>query len=241
MNPVLILSYNALHLLKQCVDSVLNQDIPTYLGVIDNGSVDGSPQWLDMEGIPGIHNTKNLGVSAGWNRGMETLFSDGRVDHVLVLNQDVVLPPFFYREMLAKDVPFVTGYPVDSIDTINQIEDWMVPAPCFSAFLIRRECWEKVGPFWEQDAQGNGIFSWCNDCDYHLRAHRLGIRMYKAGIPFWHEGSHTIETASPKEKRFMQLQADADRMAFYERYGFAVGSSQYDAQFSPDNFGIDAK
>jgi hypothetical protein len=157
-----------------------------------------------------------------------------------VLNQDVVLPPFFYRELLAKEVPLVTGHPVTSLDAINTIEDWMVLAPCFSAFLIRRECWEKVGPFWEQDEDGNGLFSWCNDCDYHVRGHRLGVTMFKVGIPFYHVGSTVIASAPPREKRQLEMQADADRMTFADRWKARVGSPQYQDLFSPDSFGIDA-
>ena len=44
-NPVLILSYNALPLLKRCVESVRNQDAPTQIVVLDNGSSDGSREW----------------------------------------------------------------------------------------------------------------------------------------------------------------------------------------------------
>ena len=114
VNPCLILSYNNLPALKKCVESVRRQDIPAYLGVIDNGSVDGSVGWLKQERIPGRHNEKNIGVSAGWNQGLDILFGDGRVDHVLVLNQDLQLPSSAYRELLDFNVPFVTGFPVQT-------------------------------------------------------------------------------------------------------------------------------
>ena len=37
------------------------------------------------------------------------------------------------------------------------------------------------------------------------------------------------------------MQADADRLAFAEKYGFRVFDPQYAAMFDEKNFGIDAK
>lgn len=221
MNPCLILSYNNLPALKKCVESVRRQDIPAYLGVIDNGSVDGSVGWLKQEGIPGRNNEKNVGVSAGWNQGLDILFGDGRVDHVLVLNQDLQLPSSAYRELLDFNVPFVTGFPVSTEFEISPLaakpQIGLSPYPCFSAFLIRRSCWEKVGPFDEQ------FFAWAGDCDYHVRGHRLGVGMFKSGIPFYHEAGSTMRNAPQEEKEWFADRANKDREVFRSLYGCIPG------------------
>src|SRR5580698_1956924 len=118
MNPVLVLSYNGLPLLKKCVESVRKQDVPARIYVWDNGSTDGSRGWLESQvenenfGWNGHKN--NLGVSRGWNEGLNYLFVHLGYPHVLVLNQDLIIGPSFLRELLAFDVPFVTGFPVST-------------------------------------------------------------------------------------------------------------------------------
>jgi len=229
MHPVLILSYNGLPQLKKCVESVRRQDIPAYLGVIDNGSVDGSVGWLKQERIPGRHNEKNIGVSAGWNQGLDILFGDGRVDHVLVLNQDLQLPSSAYRELLDFNVPFVTGFPVQTEFEIGPLaakpQIGLSPYPCFSAFLIGKSCWEKVGPFEAPSSRdaADGFFGWAGDCSYHVRAHRLGIPLYKSGVPFFHEAGSTMRNAPEEERQWFKERANKDRAYFRSLYGCVPG------------------
>jgi GT2 family glycosyltransferase len=232
VNPVLILSYNGLPLLKKCVESVRKQDIPTKTYVFDNGSKDGTREWLDSEVGEGLGydaTNENIGVSAGWNEGLDYLFSHMKYEHVLVLNQDLLLPSYFYRELLSFNVPFVTGFPVQTEFEISPLagkpQIGLSPYPCFSAFLIRRKCWGRVGPFDER------YFSWCNDCDMHVRAHRLGIDLWKAGIPFYHEASSTIRNASPEEREELRRKANEDRAVFKSIYGCEPEEPAYSELF----------
>lgn len=220
MNPVLILTHNCLELTKKCVESIRNQDIPTDLFIFDNGSTDGTHDWLAAN-RPYINpdrftchsiNCVNLGVSFGWN-AMLGFFFEEKQDHVLVLNNDTALPAYFYRKLLSYDLPFVTGISVDEPN--DHPDSWHQPAehPDFSAFLIRRDCWERVGPFDER------MRFYASDNDYHVRAHRAGIKLMNAGVPFHHERSSTLRHANPDEQRAIQQQADADRQVFKEKYG----------------------
>lgn len=243
MNPVLILSYNGLPYLQHCMEAVRKQDIPTSLYVIDNGSEDGSREWLLQEGIPGYHNDKNLGVSVGWNQGLEYLFGDG-AQYVLVLNQDVSLPTYFYRELLDCNVPLVTGFPVDNLIEISPLTASPMaskkrravpldPHPCFSAFLIRRECWEAVGKFEES------MFAWAGDCDYHVRAHRKGVGMWKSMVPFFHHAGTTTRIASDAEREWFMKRANEDREVFRGKYGVIPGDSRYSDLFAESLFGTE--
>ena len=232
VNPVLILSYNGLPLLKNCVDSVRKQDIPTSMYIFDNGSVDGTKPWLARqvrEGFGYSGSNENLGVSKGWNEGLGYLFGHMNYEHVLVLNQDVILPPTAYRELLAFNVPFVTGFPVDNMLDIGPMmerpQTGLSPYPCFSAFLIRRSAWEKIGKFTEPstpDAE-DGFFAWAGDCDYHVRGHHLGVGMFKSGVPFYHDGSSTIRNASDEEKKWFAERGNKDRAYFRKLYGCIPG------------------
>jgi hypothetical protein len=67
----------------------------------------------------------------------------------------------------------------------------------------------------------------------------MGLGMFHAQIPFFHFGSATIRNSPPKERRMLDMQADADRLTFAEKYGFTVGSKQYQEQFASELFGVD--
>lgn len=96
------------------------------------------------------------------------------------------------------------------------------PHPDFSCFLIRKSVWEKVGTFDERFA---GAF--CEDSDYHVRMHQLGIKAEALELPFYHFGSATVKLADPAERKRIQLQGDRNRALFREIYGFEVGSEAY--------------
>src|ERR1019366_2359061 len=115
MNPVLILAHNNLALTQRAVASVMGQDIPTDIFVIDNDSTDGTAQWLLAQGIRHAPFRPQLGVSVGWNYGLQYLFR--LYEHVLVINNDVILPRWFYNVLLMPNVPFVTGVSTDVMPT----------------------------------------------------------------------------------------------------------------------------
>jgi GT2 family glycosyltransferase len=238
MNPILILTHDNLEYTKRCVESVLTQDIPTSIVLFDNGSKDGTVEWAKTELPKGtliIQVPENLGVSYGWNAGLDLLFKDNGAEHVLVLGNDTVIPKSFYSSLLSYNLPFVTGVAVDNMEQLNALSERSepVPYPDFSAFLTKREVWEKVGSF------SSDLVSWCSDCDFHVRAFRLGIQLWKVNERFFHVRSRTIELANPREKRTLELQADVDRMTFASIWKAEVGSPQYAELFSEDAFGID--
>lgn len=236
MNPVLILAHNCLELTKRCVESVRKQNAHCMIEIVDNGSTDGTADWLTQEKINATHYKENLGVSKGWNDGLRWFFQKPFVaDHCLVLNNDTVIPPWFYSSLLSYDAPFVTGVSVGSMNDILAPEPPKELAPCpdFSGFLIRRECWEKVGPFDES------MKLYASDLDYHIRAHRAGIRLMNAGVNFYHERSSTLNSAPPKERRNIELQADADRERLTEKWGCTAWRESYTAMFDEKLFGID--
>lgn len=231
MNAVLILTRNCLELTKRCVESVRNQDVPTYRLFVDNGSSDGTKEWIRQQTGDGVVDwSENRGVSRGWNEGISHLFrflfDHKPVDHILVIGNDTVLAPWTYSALLSANVPFVTGVDVGMSPLPDKPDVFpLSPHPDFSCFLIRRECWEKVGPFDER------MVNYVGDCDYHVRAHRLGIPLYKANIPYNHERSSTMKRASAEDRAEIEAQANADRKVFDDLYGCQPGSPEYSALF----------
>ena len=89
----------------------------------------------------------------------------------------------------------------------------LVESPDFSAFCLSKHCWTKVGHFNE------AMRLYASDNSFHVEAHRKGIPLWNSGVGFFHERSSTLRNASPKERRIIELQADADREVFKEIYG----------------------
>lgn len=221
MNPILTLTHNGLEMTQRAVDSFLTQDIEVGIYVLDNGSTDGTADWLEKCGLLTEACDLNAGVSSGWNHGLSMLFETYHAEHVLVTNNDVELPPWFYRELLSYRVPFVTGVSSDTLVTEVPPRSNLVPHPDFSAFLIRRSAWEAIGPF-DEDMK-----FYAQDCDYHVRACKAGVPLLAANAPFRHERSSTLRLASPEERAEIEAQANADREMFRSKWKFSVGSPEY--------------
>ncbi len=89
---VIILSWNGMAYLGPCLDTVLGQQgVDFEVIVVDNGSTDGSPDWV-AEHYPQVRlicNERNLGFAAGNNVGLRAAAGDVLV----LLNQDTEVRP----------------------------------------------------------------------------------------------------------------------------------------------------
>lgn len=228
INPVLLLTRNCLDLTKRCVASLYSQDIATSVIVVDNGSTDGTLDWLQHGHAVDAYTEfpDNRGVSYGWNFGLSFLFQEEEAEHVLVCGNDTVLGPWTYSALLSANVPFVTGVDV-GMNPLPEKPDVLPlsPHPDFSCFLIRRECWETVGSFDER------MKLYASDCSYHVEAHRKGIPLWKASVPYNHERSSTLNRATPEERGAIHAQANADRQVFQSIYGCLPGTPAYEDLF----------
>lgn len=99
---IVILSWNAEHDLRRCLDSISQLTYyHTRVVVVDNASDDGSAAMVRMQ-FPHhklIVNQVNLGFSAGCNVGLRHALNQN-ADYVLVLNQDTILAPDFMEACL---------------------------------------------------------------------------------------------------------------------------------------------
>jgi len=250
VTPVLIPIINGKELTRNCIKSVLAQDVPCEVFVLDNGATDGSGEMLRAWADDRIHYiaARKPSVAASWNFGLKWLFAQGHAA-VLVLNNDTELRPDTVRWLLADGGPFVTAVGAVEKEKIRpQIggsykgredaswvdgDHWLAspdasakrPHPDFSCFLIRKVCYEQVGPF---DEGFDGAY--CEDSDYHVRMMQAGITAEALELPFWHLGAGTIKN-DPSEATPIQQAADRNRKRFKEKYGVEVGSPQYYALF----------
>ena len=227
MNAVLILARNNWPLTARCIRSVMEQDIPAVsIFVVDNDSTDGTREMLKENRIPYARFSPQIGVSAGWNYGLEQWFRAG-AQHVFVINNDATLPSWFFRKALSYKQWMVTGIAVDNMQQIQKEPEPSEPTPNpdFSAFLIRRPCWDIIGKFDER------MKLYASDCDYHVRAHRKGVELVKANIPYYHERSSTLRLSKPTDRAEIERQANADRQVFKSIYGCVPGEPGYEELF----------
>ena len=81
----------------ECLDSLESLAYPEHeVFVVDNGSTDGSGERIDdeFEWVEVIYNDDNRGAAGGNNPGVARVLDEG-FDHVLLLNEDTVLPSDF--------------------------------------------------------------------------------------------------------------------------------------------------
>jgi len=216
--------------------SFLGQDVPNVrLLYIDNASSDGTTAWLNSVAGPGVSviwNRTPQSVARCWNQGLRLLFDSGE-DHVLVVNNDIELPSWYYGRMLEHGGEFVSGVSVD-----RKPRTWPPPDPssesphpCYSAYLIRKSCWTRV-PFDE-----NCEIAFVEDSLHHTACHYAGIRCVSINVPFYHAGSQTIKLADREERERIQQAADRNREYFRSLYGCLPGTAEYEALFSEETFG----
>jgi GT2 family glycosyltransferase len=84
---VVVPSWNTLRFLPRCLDSVRAQEVEAELLVVDNGSRDGSVEYLRREGIEHVALPENIGFAAAVNLGVRRTSAGA----VFVLNADTAV------------------------------------------------------------------------------------------------------------------------------------------------------
>jgi len=216
LTSIIILVHNQLEYTRQCLDSIKEHTSGPYeLIIVDNGSTDGTAQYLESEvggrkaeiRIKIIKNKKNLGFAAGNNQGMAK--ADG--DHVVLMNNDVVVTDGWLRKLLAcaeqnprigivgpmsnsvSGSQLVEGvsYDTTSLEGLDRFvrdfgekhSGWMRHSWRVVGFctLIKRAVIEKIGGL--DDRFGLGNFE---DDDFCLRAALAGFECWIAEDCFVH-------------------------------------------------------
>ena len=98
-----VVTYNRLELLRQCVDALRAQTTACDILIVDNASTDGTAQWLASQ--PDLHyrNTgSNLGGAGGFNHGMRWAVEAG-YDYVWVMDDDTLPMPDALEKLMEAD------------------------------------------------------------------------------------------------------------------------------------------
>jgi GT2 family glycosyltransferase/Flp pilus assembly protein TadD len=103
ITSIIILTYNQLEYTKKCLESIAaNTPEPHEIIIVDNGSTDGTVEFLDLEAgrnksrIKIIKNEENLGFALGNNKGI----AEAKGDYVVLMNNDVVVTPGWLKRLV---------------------------------------------------------------------------------------------------------------------------------------------
>jgi GT2 family glycosyltransferase len=216
---VVIPSFNGLGRLRTALDALARQTRPHSVCIIDNGSVDGTVEWLARKhpSVRVLALERNLGFGAAVNRGVRS--SD--VELVVLLNNDAVAEPEFIAELLlARDragAGVVAGCLVDRDERIETLgvqvdrsliaydyrhgERWRadlsedphepVLGPSGGAALFEREIFLAAGGFDER------LFAYLEDVELAIRLRQAGVSLALAPkAKAVHEHSGTLGARS---------------------------------------------
>lgn len=231
-----VVTFNRLELLKQGIDCLRKQAKLTDIIVVDNGSTDGTREWLDAQpGLLVVHQD-NVGGSGGFYTGIERAYSEG-ADWIWCMDDDVFPHPDCLDRLLPyTDRPevgilsprrllegkvfthefqhFNFTNPVGSLhgcklakQQVNQATE-IVGADFEGPFISRRVV-EKIG------LPNRELFIFCDDTDYCLRAHLAGFKLFY--IPealmdkhkFFSDDTWTSRNRKKKWKRYYQVRNEA--------------------------------
>jgi len=107
---VVVATWNGLDLLKACVSALNAQTLDHELVVVDNGSRDGTAEWV-RTAVPGarlVPLAHNLGFAGGNNAGLRVAGGD----MLVLVNNDTLPPPSFLANITA---PLATSPAVGSV------------------------------------------------------------------------------------------------------------------------------
>ncbi|MDQ6799191.1 MAG: glycosyltransferase [Actinomycetota bacterium] len=203
---VVVLTWNARAYTQRCLAALrrLTTHPAWRLVVVDNGSTDGTVEWLHgQDWVEVVENGANLGFSRGCNRGIVRAGAD---EDVVLLNNDVVITQADWLERLqdaafeTPDAGVVGTRLVDETGRVAHTGTYMPPTTLwgqqmggleldigqcrrrrpvegvvFALVYLRRECIDKIGGLDED------FFAYYEDTDYCIRASRAGFEVRYAG------------------------------------------------------------
>ena len=230
---------------RECVDSLQAHTQPVFeLVVVDNGSDDGTPEYLDtLEGIT-IRNETNLGFPKSINQGL----SRARGKYVCLLNNDTRVFPGWLEPLLedasrsdvasagplqldgdgnvwhigtifVPDNRVSARYPLHIClgyppELVMPLENREFPAMNFACCVSRKEVFDEIGPL---DSRRYSFPGYFEDVDWMLRAREAGYRnLFDPRSTIVHYGGGGL--ASPEMKATAEAAKERNIKRFLERW-----------------------
>ena len=120
-----VVTYNRLVLLKQCVECLRGQTARCDVLIVNNASTDGTEEWLAAQADLLSRNTgSNLGGAGGFNYGMRWAVEAG-FDYVWVMDDDTLPKPDALEKLLEAD-----GLLKGDYGWLSSVALWMDGSEC---------------------------------------------------------------------------------------------------------------
>lgn len=106
---IIVVTYNRLELLKECVDSLRNQSYQNYdIIVVNNGSTDETLNWLSSQNELVVITQENLGGAGGFFTGIKYACENG-YQYSWVMDDDVITDVYALENLVNK-TSFCSGF-----------------------------------------------------------------------------------------------------------------------------------
>lgn len=210
---IIIPNYNGLKFMEPCFETLNRQTTDDYqVLVVDNGSTDGSVEWLKERKIPSIFLEENTGFTGAVNVGLKT----AKTPYVILLNNDTEVHDDFVAQMIraiekspsifSVSCKMIQLYQKDLMDDAGDMytvlgwayqrgvgqsssgynKEREIFSACAAAAIYRREVFETIGYFDEMH------FAYLEDMDVGYRAKIAGYHnRYCPEAVIYHAGSAT--------------------------------------------------
>lgn len=210
---VIIPNYNGLAFMEPCLAALERQTCRDFTVLaVDNGSTDGSAEWLREHDVPSVFLAENTGFSGAVNTGIRA----SRTPYVILLNNDTEAEPDYVGQLLhaieqsprifsvsPKMIQMYHRELMDDAGDMYSIMGWAyqrgvgqeigrydrpchIFSACAGAAIYRREVFEEIGYFDEMH------FAYLEDIDVGYRAKIAGYyNRYCPQAVVYHVGSRT--------------------------------------------------
>ncbi len=242
-----VVTFNRLELLRRNIACLrLNSPLSNII-VVNNGSTDGTEQWLDTQTDITVINQENVGGAGGFHTGIDYAYRSG-ADWIWCMDDDVFPRPECLENLLKEagdnrlgilaprrimngkiytndfcrynlTNPFVSMYgkKLSRMEVKSPIE---IMGTAFEGPFIRRDVVEKIG------LPNRELFIFCDDTDYCLRTIQAGYKILYVPSAlmdkqhFFSEDNWTERNKKKKWKRFYQIR---NSTYLNKRYGKNIG------------------
>lgn len=237
---IIIVTYNRLVLLKECIEHALKQ---TYgnntLLIVDNASTDGTKEYLkslDNEKIKIVYEETNLGGAGGFADGVKHAMNDTDADWFLLIDDDAMID-FRYLEEINniinsnKTIKAFSGTVIEhgeiacahrrrfkkgevivqNTEYNNEFFNYDISSFC--GLLINRFVVEKIG------YPNSAFFIWYDDTEYSLRLSKISsiINVNKAILI--HKTNNPKVQSSAEKYEWRKYYGMRNRFYAYSRNG----------------------
>ncbi|MBX3118673.1 MAG: glycosyltransferase family 2 protein [Fimbriimonadaceae bacterium] len=253
---IVVVTYNSMKTIEACVHSVVaNLGLFDELIIVDNGSRDGTPEFLKQ--LTGIGNRvkvilsdKNLGFSGGTNLGIE----NSKGDFIVLLNPDTAVTPGWLGKLVEHFADPTVGAVGPTSDCVAgfQKAEFHAPVQATGGFNYDRFA-EMLGQVNSRRAietklligfammirrsaldkvglLDNDLFLGMDDLDISWRLRLAGYRLLIATDVFVHHDGHVSFDSEPSQlvQKLNQESTDALGRKLIEHYGKGQVPGQYE-------------